>query len=72
MLNPNTKSFGCNCRIKENCPLNGECLTPRIIYRATVTNESSSEKRKYNGLADTPFKERYMKSFEQYFKYQCV
>ena len=32
---------------------------PRIIYRATVTNESSSETRKYIGLADTQFKERY-------------
>ena len=35
-------------------------LTPRIIYRATVTNESKSEARKYIGLADT-FKECYRK-----------
>ena len=61
ILNPNTKSFGYNCIIMENCPLNGEFLTPRIIYRTAVTNESNSEARKYNGLADTPspFNERY-------------
>ena len=27
ILNPRTASFGCNCRKKESCPLNGECLT---------------------------------------------
>ena len=31
ILNINKKSFGCNCRIKENCTLNEECLPPRII-----------------------------------------
>ena len=54
ILNRNTKSLGCNCRIQENIPLNGECLTPRIIHMATVTNESNSEARKYIRLADTP------------------
>ena len=38
ILNPRATSFGCNCRKKESCPLNGECLTSQLVYRATVTN----------------------------------
>ena len=37
ILHPKQTSFGCNCRDKENCPLNGECLTPNIIYCADIT-----------------------------------
>ena len=36
ILNPRTTSFGCNCRKKESCPLNGECLTSQLVYRVTV------------------------------------
>ena len=31
ILNPKQISFGCNCRNKDNCPFDGECLTPNII-----------------------------------------
>ena len=31
ILNPKQTSFGCNCRNKDNCPFDGECLTPNII-----------------------------------------
>ena len=58
-LNPIVQSFGCNCRVKNSCPLNGECLTPKFIYRANVSNYKNSEKNFYFGLADTSFKERY-------------
>ena len=50
--------FACNCRKKESCPLNGECLTSQFVYRATVTNAVNEEMKKYIGLADTTFKER--------------
>ena len=59
ILNPIVQSYGCNCRVKSSCPLNGECLTPKIIYRAEVSNDKNNEKKFYFGLADTPFKERY-------------
>ena len=59
ILNTIVQSYGCNCRLKSSCPLNGECLTPNIICRADVSNDENSDKKFYFGLADTPFKERY-------------
>ena len=56
ILNP---SFGCNCRKKGSCPLNGECLTPKVIYRVDVSNEANSDQKFCFGLAETTFKERY-------------
>ena len=46
----------CNCRKKDQCPLDEKCLTQNVIYQATVSTQSSSET--YVGLA-TNFKERY-------------
>ena len=57
ILNPNLKSYECKCRVKSSYPLNGECLTPKIIYRADVSNDANNDKTFYFGLADTPFKE---------------
>ena len=62
ILNPKQKSFGCNCRKKDSCPLNGECLTPKVIYRADVSNEANNNQKFYFGLAETTFKERYNKN----------
>ena len=53
ILNPKQRSFGCNCRKKEN----GECLTPKVIYRADVTNEANNDQKFYFGIAETTFKE---------------
>ena len=53
------KSFGCNCRVKNQCPLNGGCQTPSVMYRADMANDSNYEEKFYFGLADTTFKERY-------------
>ena len=59
ILNPKQKSFGCNCRKKDSCPLNDKCLTPKVIYRADVSNEDNNDQKFYFGLAETTFKERY-------------
>ena len=59
ILNPLVQFYGCNCRVKSSCALNGKCLIPKIIYIADVSNDGNSDKRFYFGLADTPFKERY-------------
>ena len=56
ILNLIVKSYGCNCIVKSSCPLNGECLTPKIIYRADASNDANSDKKFYFGLADTPYK----------------
>eukprot|EP00117_Sycon_ciliatum_P039086 scpid74146/ scgid28938/ len=45
----------CNCRIKESCPLRGECQTKEIVYEATAESTSKI----YIGLSETPFKARH-------------
>ena len=59
ILSTKQKSFGCNCRVKNKCPLNGECPTPSVIHTANVINDSNDEGKFYFGLAATTFKERY-------------
>ena len=59
ILNPKQKSFGCNCRKKDSCPLNGQCLKLKVIYRADVSNEANNDQTFYFGLAETTFKDCY-------------
>ena len=58
ILNPKLKSFGCNCRKKSSCPLNGECLTPKVIYCVDVSNKVNIGQNFYFGLVKTTFKDR--------------
>ena len=44
ILCPKAKEYGCNCRNKESCPLENQSLTPKVIYEATVVNNSDNEK----------------------------
>ena len=47
----------CNCRNKENCPLDGKCLQTCIVYKAyIITNKDSPI---YYGASDGEFKSRY-------------
>ena len=47
----------CNCRIKNSCPLEGNCNVRNIVYQAKFVTPQSKET--YIGLCDTTFKERY-------------
>ena len=50
----------CNCIRKETCPMQGKCLTEKVIYQATMkTPEPNSTVKKYIGLCETTFKKRY-------------
>ena len=50
----------CNCRNKNNCPLDRKCLTPIIIYEAQITSNQLNYKQKiYIGTAETDFKHRF-------------
>ena len=55
ILNPKQKSLGCNCSF----PLNGEYLTPKVVYHADVTNEANNDQKFYFSLAEKTFEERY-------------
>ena len=41
----------------KKCPLNGECLTECIVYKATLT-AADGEVKTYTGITQPPFKKR--------------
>ena len=47
----------CNCRNKESCPVEGDCLAKNVIYQATVKHDDQVET--YIGLTATTFKSRW-------------
>ena len=49
----------CNCRQKNACPLDGNCLQPSVIYQATVTRKENNKTETYIGLTENDFKTRY-------------
>ena len=53
----NTKT--CNCRQKNACPLDGNCLQSSVIYQATVTRKDNNTTETYIGLTENDFKTRY-------------
>ena len=59
ILRPRSTEYGCNCRTRENCPLQNQCLTANIIYRADVENNGNKGTKIYFGLAETSFKARF-------------
>ena len=47
----------CNCSNKNQCPLNGQCLTESIIYQANITANIPGYKEKVHlGISETIFK----------------
>ena len=56
LLRPKTTEYGCNCRTRETCPLQNQCLTPNLIYRADVENNANRGTKIYFGLAEKSFK----------------
>ena len=51
----------CNCKVKEKCPLQGECLSQCLVYRAQVTNDKDDNNSNYIGLTEHSFKDRLYK-----------
>ena len=45
----------------EPCPLQNQSLTPKIIYRPDVENDTNSEAKSYFGLTETTFKDKFGK-----------
>ena len=48
----------CNCRKPEMCPLDGQCLTDNLVYKATVKADNRPEKI-YIGMTENTFKTRF-------------
>ena len=56
----NNTAESCNCRNKSNCPLDGKCLTPNIIYEAQITSNQLNYKQKIHmGTTKTDFEHRF-------------
>ena len=55
ILTPNNKHIGCNCTVKNSCPLDDKCLTSQLIYQAEVTNNLDDEYKYYLRLPETTF-----------------
>ena len=50
----------CNCLIKEDCPMNGLCLTSSILYQATIKcSDSKYKQKRHKGICEAIFKKRY-------------
>ena len=47
----------CNCRNKDQCPLDNKCLTSSIIYNAQATTNNATNN--YIGLTEGTFKQRF-------------
>ena len=52
-----TEKRSCNCRVKDNCPLDGKYLHECIVYQANVI--TNNERKEYFGAVDGEFKLRY-------------
>ena len=72
ILNPqeiDPEDHKCNCRRKELCPLQGNCLIEEVIYRGEVINSSNQATNNYIGLTEHSFKDRFYKHRNS-FKYR--
>ena len=49
----------CNCRQRDSCPLNGQCLVTSVIYQAEVISGEERKVETYVGLTENTFKIRY-------------
>ena len=66
VLRPIIQDHGCSCRQKNDCPMQNKCLTPNIVYKATVTNNVDTVEKIYFGLCETWFKKRYSNHTESF------
>ena len=54
-----TNTHTCNCRRRDQCPLDGKCLQRSITYQATVCNKTNNTEETYVGMCETDFKARF-------------
>ena len=66
MLNKTNDNINCKC----NCPLNGECLTQCLVYKATSTTSSNSFV--YYGTSEGEFKSRYNNHTKSFRHRECM
>ena len=48
----------CNCRNKNECPLNGNCRVQKVIYKCSVSATQTFKQCVYLGIAEGNWKQR--------------
>ena len=56
---PAISNDACNCRSKDQCPIENKRLSSALVYNATVTTNGSSPGKNYIGLSEGTFKKRF-------------
>ena len=59
----------CNCRQKDTCAVEGNCLDKELIYQCTLKKNTTSDGVNYNGLTENTFKDRFYENRNS-FKYK--
>ena len=49
----------CNCRDKNNCPMNGNCRVENVVYKCVASATKKSKENVYIGVAEGDWKQRY-------------
>ena len=49
----------CNCRNRDNCPLDNKCPTSKIVYSAKITTNNKQQSKVHCGIKETEFKTRF-------------
>ena len=60
----------CNCRIPHDCPLDGNCQSKSVIYKATVN--SNYDTNEHIGLCETTFKSRFINHKSSSFNHEHI
>ena len=55
LLTTTTPQNGWNCRKKDQCPLDNNCLTTSVIYKTNVTTDKDDTGKNYIGLTEGTF-----------------
>ena len=58
----------CNCRQKDTCPLEGNCLDKELVYQCNLKEHTTINRVSYNGLTENTFKDQFYKHYNS-FKY---
>ena len=69
---PSADDQDCDCKIKNQCPLPGQRLTPCIVYQAELTTTDESHAKCYIGMTANRFKERYRKHHQSFGEEKCA
>ena len=59
LVSPTFTQCDCNCCTREGSPLQNQCLTLNIIYRAELQFEANNDYKFHFEVAQAPFIERF-------------